>query len=372
MADDYYQTLGVSKSTSKEDIKKAYRDLAKKYHPDISKEKDASEKFKKISEAYAVLGDDTKRSQYDQFGSSGFQQRYSQEDIFRGFDFNDIFGDIFGDGDDVFNMFSHGGSRGRHNRGRDLAYELKIDFKEAVFGCTKEIEIETLGSCDACDGSGSKDRKFETCSTCRGAGQVRISRRTPFGTFSQVSTCDECSGEGKIIKTKCKECNGTGRKTRYKTIKVKVPAGVDNGAKLKVSRAGEAGVRGSSAGDLYVILKVADSDIFERDDNDLYLHVPISFSLAALGDEVKVPTLEKEIGIKIPSGTQSGTKFRLKGQGVPYLDGYGRGDLYVIIDVVTPKSLNKEQKKLFEDLKKTEEKKSLLDKIKEFAQGLNN
>ncbi|MBS3152557.1 molecular chaperone DnaJ [Candidatus Woesearchaeota archaeon] len=368
MAEDYYEVLGVSKNSSKEEIKKAYRELAKKYHPDISKEKDAAEKFKKVSEAYAVLSDDTKKSQYDQFGSTGFQQRYSQEDIFRGFDINDIFGDVFGD-DSPFNMFFGGGSRKRQNRGRDLAYELEIGFEDAVFGCTKEIEIETLDSCDSCNGTGSKDEKFDTCGQCKGTGQIRVSRRTPFGTFSQISTCNECSGEGKKILHKCKECNGTGRMVKNKTVKVKVPSGVDNGSKLRISRSGEAAVRGGIAGDLYIILKVKDSDIFERDENDLYLHVPISFSQAALSDEVKIPTLEKEVSIKIPSGAQSGTKFRLKGQGIPYLDGYGRGDLFVIIDVVTPKNLSKEQKKLFEELKKTEEKKSLLEKIKEFAKG---
>lgn len=370
MAEDYYQTLGVSKGASKEEIKKAYRDLAKKYHPDISKEDSASDKFKKISEAYAVLSDDTKRQQYDQFGSADFQQRYSQEDIFRGFDINDIFGDIFGGEDNPFNMFFGGGSSRRQNRGRDLLYELSLNFEEAVFGCTKEIEIEVLDSCDECNGSGSKDEKFDTCKECRGTGQVRVSRRTPFGTFAQVSSCRECNGEGKIIKNKCRECNGTGRKTKVKKVKVKVPAGVYEGSRLRISRAGEAGVRGSTSGDLYVVLRVKDSDIFDRDENDLYLHVPISFSQAALGDDMKVPTLEKEVSIKIPPGTQSGTRFRLKGEGVPYLDGYERGDLYIIVDVVTPKNLGKEQKKLFEQLKKTEDKKSLMDKIKEFAKGL--
>ena len=369
MTEDYYKVLGVSKDASKDEIKKVYRELAKKYHPDISKEKDAAEKFKKVSEAYAVLSDDTKRSQYDQFGSSGFQQRYSQEDIFRGFNVNDIFGDMFG-GDDIFNMFFGGGSGRRQKKGRDLAYELSISFEEAVFGCTKEIEIETLDSCDKCDGSGSKDGKFDVCKECKGTGQVRVSKRTPFGIFTQVGMCSECSGEGKTTEHKCKECNGTGRVSKNKTVKVKIPAGVDNGSKLRVSRAGEAGIRGSVAGDLYVVLRVKQSDIFERGDNDLFLHVPISFSQAALGDEIKVPTLEKEIGIKINPGTQSGNKYRLSGKGVPYLDGYGKGDLYVIIDVITPKSISKEQKKLFEDLKKTEDKKSLLEKIKEFAKGL--
>lgn len=366
MEEDYYKILGVSKSASKEEIKKNYRELAKKYHPDVNK--DGAEKFKKISEAYAVLSDDTKRSQYDQFGSTGFHQKYSQEDIFRGFDFEDIFGDAFGD--NIFNMFFGGGGRKRsHGRGRDLAYELEIDFNDAVFGCKKEIEIESLTTCDKCNGSGSKDDKFAVCEECNGAGQVRVSRRTPFGSFTQVSTCNECSGEGKTIQNKCKECNGTGRVSKVRSVKINIPAGVDNGSKLKVSRAGEAGLKGGTSGDLYVVLHVKPSEIFDRDENDLYLHVPISFSQAALGDEIKVPTLEKDVNIKIPTGTQSGTKFRLSGKGVPYLDGYGKGDLYVIADVLTPKHLNKEQKRLLEELKKTEDKKSLLEKIKEFAKG---
>lgn len=368
MTEDYYQTLGVSKNSSKEEIKKSYRELAKKYHPDVNKEPNSAEKFKKISEAYAVLGDETKRSQYDQFGSTGFHQRYSQEDIFRGFDFNDMFDDAFGG--DIFNMFFGGGGRKRKSRGRDLAYELTINFEDAVFGCTKEIEIEMLDICSKCNGSGSRDNNLNVCSECNGAGQIRMSKRTPFGSFTQVSTCNVCSGEGKTIANKCKECNGTGRTVKLKKVKVKVPAGVDNGARLRVSREGEAGVRGSTPGDLYVILNVKKSEMFERDENDLYLNVPISFSQAALGDEINVPTLEKEVNIKIPDGSQSGTKFRLKGKGVPYLDGYGRGDLYVIINIVTPKHLSKEQKKLFEQLRKTEEKKSLLEKIKEFAKGL--
>ena len=364
--EDYYKTLGVDKDTSKEEIKKAYRELAKKYHPDVSKEKDG-EKFKKISEAYAVLSDDAKRSQYDQFGSTGFQQRYSQEDIFRGFDFNDIFSEIFGDEENPFNMFFGGGSRKRHNKGRDLAYELEIKFEEAIFGATKEIDIETLNTCDKCNGTGSKDNKHDICRECNGAGQIKLSRRTPFGIFTQIGTCESCNGEGKTIHQKCRECNGTGRLTKIKNIKVKIPAGVDNGSRLKISRSGEAGLRGSVSGDLYIILKVKPSEIFERDDNDLFLYVPISFSQAALSDEVNVPTLEKEVSIKIPAGTQNGTKFRLSGKGVPYLDGYGKGDLYVIINVITPKHISREQKKLFEELKKTEEKKSLIDKIKEFA-----
>ncbi len=367
MADDYYNTLGVGKDASKEEIKKVYRKLAMQHHPDKNPgNAESAEKFKKISEAYAVLSDDTKRSQYDQFGSAGFHQKYSQEDIFRGFDFEDIFGDILGG--DVFNMFFGGGRRSRSSgRGRDLLYEMRIDFEEAAFGCTREIEISTLAKCDKCNGSGSKDGKFDACSNCDGTGSSRITKRTPFGIFAQVSACGECKGEGKTIKNRCQECNATGRFSKRKSVKVKIPAGVNDGSRLRIRGEGEAGIKNNQAGDLYVMINVNPSEIFGREDSDLYLDIPVSFSQAALGDEIEIPTLEKEVSIKIPAGTQSGTKFRLKGKGVPYLDGYGRGDIYITVNVVTPKKLAKDQKKLFEQLKKTDEKKSLLEKIKEFA-----
>ncbi len=367
MADDYYKTLGVSRDTSKEDIKKAYRKLAMQHHPDRNPNNpESAEKFKKISEAYAVLSDDTKRSQYDQFGSAGFHQKYSQEDIFRGFDFEDIFGDVFGG--DVFNMFFGGNRRSRSSRrGRDLMYEMKIDFEDAVFGSTQDIEISTLIKCEKCSGSGSRDNKFDVCSNCEGTGSSRATRRTPFGIFTQVSTCDECKGEGKTTKNRCQECNGSGRASKRKFVKVKIPAGVNDGSRLRIREAGEAGIKNNPSGDLYVLIHVKPSEIFEREDSDLYLNIPISFSQAALGDEIDIPTLEKEVSIKIPPGTQSSTKFRLKGKGVPHLDGYGRGDIYITVNIVTPKKLTKEQKKLFEQLGKTDEKKSLLEKIKEFA-----
>jgi len=368
MAEDYYEVLGLKKDASKEEIKKAYKTLAKKYHPDVNKESDSAEKFKKISEAYAVLSDDTKRPQYDQFGKEGFQNKYSQEDIFRNFDFNDIFGDIFSGDGSPFEMF-FGGGRKRQKRGRDLRYDIEIEFEEAIFGCTKEIEIKKLDICDTCDGTGSKDGKLEACKECNGTGQVRVSRRTPFGSFVQVTGCSACNGEGKTITHPCKECNGSGRAHKIKKLKINIPAGVDNESQLRVNKEGESGVRGSISGDLYIVIYVKESEIFEREENNIYLEVPISFSQAALGDEVKIPTLEKEVTLKIPSGTQPGDKFKLSGKGAPYVDGYGRGDQIVIVRVITPKSLNKEQKKLFEELKKNEDKKSLLDKIKEFAKG---
>lgn len=363
MSEDYYEILGIDKKASKEDIKKAYKILAKKYHPDVSKEKDAAEKFKKVSEAYAVLSDDTKRQSYDQFGKEGFSQRYSQEDIFKNFDFGDMFGDS------IFDMFFGGGKR-RGDRGRDLAVEIDLDFKEAVFGVSKEIEVERYVSCDSCDGSGAKNGKMKSCTGCDGRGQVRMERRTPFGIFAQVTACPKCKGKGKEILDKCSECDGEGRVKKSEIVKVNIPAGVEDGMKLRVTGKGEVGKRGNSSGDLFVVLNVNESEIFIREENDILLKLPLSFSQVALGDEVNVPTLEEEVTLKIPSGTQTGTKLRLKGKGIPYLDGYGRGDMFVEINVVTPKKVSKEQKELFTKLKKTEEKKGLFDKIKEFAKGL--
>ena len=367
MAKDYYNILGVSKNASKEEIKKSYKKLAVQYHPDKNPgNKESEEKFKEVSEAYAVLSDDSKKQQYDQFGDTGFHQRYSQEDIFRNVDINDLFGDIFEGG--IFDFFG-GRGRKREKRGNDLAYELNISFEEAAFGVTREIHFQKLGECEKCNGSGSDDGKLDVCSECDGVGQIKVSRRTPFGTFQQVGTCGLCHGEGKKIIHKCKGCDGSGRKYHDKKLNVKIPAGVDTGNRLRISREGEAGLRNSTPGDLYVMIKVEESDIFERDGLDIYLHVPISFSQAAMGDEVKIPTLKDEVNLKIPSGTQSGTKFRLKGKGFPNIEGYGSGDEYIIADILTPKTLSKEQKKIFTDLKKTEEKKSLLEKIKDFAKG---
>ncbi len=367
MSDDYYKLLGVSKNASKEEIKKAYKTLAKKYHPDVNKEKGAEDQFKKVSEAYAVLSDDNKKTQYDQFGSTGFQQRYSQEDIFRNFNTEDL-GDLFGN--NIFDMFFGGGQRRRHSgRGRDLRFDITLNFEEAVFGVTKEVEIEKLVSCSSCDGTGAEDGKVTTCPECEGTGEQHVSRRTPFGTFTQVGQCGECGGEGSIAKKECKECHGNGRKTEVRSIKIKIPAGVDTGSQLRVSKEGEAGVHGAPAGDLYVVIHVKSSDMFERQKYELYLDLPLSFSQAALGDEIKVPTLEKEVTLKIPAGTQSGTQFRLSGRGVPYLDGHGQGDLFVIARIQTPVSVSKEQRKLLEELKKLEEKKSLLDRIKDFAKA---
>ncbi|HZX11980.1 MAG TPA: molecular chaperone DnaJ [Candidatus Nanoarchaeia archaeon] len=366
MANDYYETLGVSKTAAKEEIKKAYKNLAKKYHPDVSKDAGAEEKFKKISEAYAVLGDDAKRAQYDQFGDATFHQRYSQEDIFRNFNFSG-FEDLFGN--DIFDMF-FGGRGGRQRQGRDLRYDLEISFKEAAFGMKKELTVEKLDPCEACEATGAEGGKLETCSSCSGTGQQQKVQRTPFGMFSQITTCKTCLGAGSAAAAPCRACRGEGRVGREKTITVTIPAGVDEGTQLRIRGEGEAGPHGARAGDLYVVLSVEDHELFRREGNDLFLEIPLMFSQAALGESVEVPTLEKEVVLKIPSGTQAGTRFRIAGKGVPHLHSSGRGDLYVIVNIVTPKRLSREQRMLFEELKKTEEKKTLLQRMKEFAKEL--
>ena len=362
MTKDYYEILGVSKDSSKEEIKKAYKKLALKYHPDRNTEQGAEDKFKQISEAYAVLSDEKKKSNYDRFGPEGFNQQYSQEDIFKGFE------DIFGGGD-IFDMFFGGGKRRNSNRGSDLRYDIEISFEDAYNGMTKEIKVEKLDSCENCSGTGSENGKLISCEQCDGRGQIRYVRQTPLGAFATTTTCNKCMGEGKQIKNRCENCNGKGRTSQIKTIKIKIPGGVQTGSQLRVSGDGEAGLRGGRSGDLYVVIFVQPSKIFKREENDIYLDVPISFSDAALGCEIKTPTVEKEVTLKIPSGTQSNTKFRLKGKGFSYLDGYGRGDQYVNIIVETPTKLTKEHKKLFEDLKNLEKEKPLLDKILEFVKG---
>ncbi len=345
---DYYEILGISKDSSKEEIKKSYKKLAKKYHPDISKEESSEEKFKEVSEAYAVLSDDEKKQQYDQFGHAGFDQKFSQEDIFRNFDFTDIFGEVFGNSSNegsIFDMF-FGGSQRRQKRGSDLSYELKISLEEASFGTEKKINIQRSETCPKCDGTGAKDNSLINCTECNGSGQVRNTRRSPFGVFTQVTTCRNCSGSGKIVETPCPECShGFIRKDRE--LSVKIPAGVNSGNQIRVTDEGNSDKGGS--GDLYVSIFVKPDNRFERDEDDLITTIPISFAKATFGSEVEIPTLEKEIKLKIPAGTQSHTIFRLRSQGIPRLHSYGRGDLLVKVIVNVPKKLTKKQKKLLED-----------------------
>ena len=352
--DDYYGVLGISKEASKEEMKKAYKKLAKKYHPDLNKEAGSAEKFKEVAEAYAVLSDDQKRAQYDQFGHAAFDQQFSQEDIFRNFNF-DVFREFgFGGGgnrgngfESIFDMFF--GQQRAHRHGDDLQYDLRLTFEEAAFGVEKEIEIPRNESCSKCKGSGSADGKTVKCETCDGRGQVQRKVRTVFGMMAQVSACPDCRGQGKSIKNPCKKCDGVGLEQVRRKIKVKVPAGVDNGNQIRLRNEGGKSPEGD-AGDLFVVLHVLPHEIFSRDDEDLYLDQKLSFTQAVLGAEVEVPTLKKKAKVKVPSGTDSHTTFKLKGLGLKRLNSASHGDLFVRFIVDIPKKLSKKQRELLEQL----------------------
>lgn len=338
---DYYEVLGVGKDASAEDIKKAYRKLARQYHPDVNKAEDAEAKFKEVKEAYDVLSDDGKRATYDRYGHVDPNQGFGGGA--GGADFGG-FGDIF----DMF--FGGGGSRRDPNapqRGNDLQYTMTIEFKEAVFGNEAEITIPRTESCDTCHGSGAKPgTKPETCSTCRGTGQQEVVQNTPFGRMVNRRACTNCGGTGRIIREKCGTCHGAGKVKKQRRIKVNIPAGVDDGAQIRMSGEGEGGLRGGPSGDLYIVLRVKKHEFFDREGDDIYCEVPLTFVQAALGDEIEIPTLTEKVKLKIPAGTQTGTYFRLKGKGVPKLRGYGTGDQHVKVTIVTPTSLTDEQKEL--------------------------
>lgn len=345
MKRDYYEVLGVSKNASEDEIKKAYRKLARQYHPDVNKEPDAEEKFKEVKEAYDVLSDSQKRSNYDRFGHQDPNQGFGAG----GFDMNGMggFGDIF----DMF--FGGGGRRANPNaprKGADLQFSLQIEFKEAVFGKETDIEIPREAICDTCHGSGAKPgTSVETCKTCNGTGQQEVVANTPFGRIVNRRTCQTCEGRGKVVKEKCTHCRGTGRVKIRRKIHLNIPAGVDDGAQLRVPNEGEPGVNGGPAGDLYVVLRVKPHEFFEREGNDIYCEVPISFAQAALGDEIEVPALEGKVKLKVPAGTQTGTFFRLRGKGVPYLRGNGVGDQHIKVRIVTPTKLTDKQKDLLRE-----------------------
>lgn len=342
---DYYEVLGVSKTATADEIKKAYRRLSKKYHPDINKEADADEKFKEVKEAYEVLSDDQARSHYDQFGHTDPNQGFGGAD----------FGGGFGGFEDIFNTFFGGGTSRRRDpnaprQGADLQFSMRISFEEAVFGKETDIEIPREETCDTCNGSGAKPgTKPETCTHCSGTGQQNVEQNTPFGRIVNRRVCQNCSGTGQQIKDKCQTCRGAGKVKKRRKIHVKVPAGIDDGQQLRVAGQGEPGVNGGPAGDLYIVFQVKDHDFFERDGDDIYCEMPITFVQAALGDEVEVPTLHGKIKLKVPSGTQTGTKFRLKGKGVPNVRGYGVGDQHIIVRIITPTKLTEKQKHLLQE-----------------------
>lgn len=366
MAKDYYEILGVDRNASKEEIKKAYKKLAKKYHPDLNKDENASEKFKEINEAASVLGDEKKRAQYDQFGTTAEGYGYD----FSNFDFSEVFQDFGGfssfDFGDIFDRFFGGSgfsSRGRARRGHDLQYNLDITLEEAASGTSKKIVGSRTEPCSKCDGTGAESKAdVESCDRCKGTGVFKQARRTPFGVFATTSTCEKCRGSGQVIKKRCRECNGSGKLQKKRTIEVKIPAGVESGMSLRITGEGGSGDKNAPSGDLYVKIEVLEHDIFSREGDDLYLEIPISFSLAALGGNTEVPTLDGKAKLKIPSGTQTNTIFRLKGKGISRLHG-GVGDENIRVIVQTPKKLTKKQKELLEEFEKESGKKGIFSRI---------
>jgi molecular chaperone DnaJ len=342
---DYYEVLGIDKAASAEDVKKAYRRLAIKYHPDKNAgDKTAEESFKEIGEAYEVLSDPQSRASYDHYGHAAFDRRagagFSRRTGFH--DPLDIFREVFGGGsifEDLFGGFRSDPSQPQ--RGEDLRYDLEITFEEAARGCEKEITLNKPETCETCRGSGAEpDARTRTCQICGGRGQVISSR----GIFSIAQTCPQCQGAGRTVDKPCRACRGTGRKEKSSKIKLRIPAGVDAGSRLRSAGNGEAGYSGGPPGDLYVVLHVKPHDIFQRDGDDLLCEVPVSFVQAALGAEIEVPTLDGRTSIRLPAGTQPGTMFRLKGHGIKNLQGYGHGDLHIRINVEVPTHLSTQQK----------------------------
>lgn len=351
MTKDYYKILGVEKGASQDEIKSAYKKLAKKFHPDINKEANASDKFKEINEAAAVLGDAEKRQQYDQFGSSGFDGQQ-----FSGFDFRDFAGNM--NFDDVFdNLFSSFGFKtSRRGRpGRDLVAEVDVTFEDVAKGTTREIEMQRMVQCEKCDGKGGSD--FSDCATCQGQGVVRHAKRTPFGMFATTAPCSKCKGTGEVPEKTCSECDGDGRIVSNEPIKVKIPAGIHDGMRLHVAGAGEAGSEGAPAGNLYIMVHVLEDNRFTRDENDLVVERTISFATACLGGEIEVETLDGKKKVEIKPGTQNNSEARLDGKGLPELRSSHTGDFVVKITVDVPKKLSKKQKELLEEFEKEGKKK---------------
>jgi len=368
---DYYEVLGLEKNASPEEIKKAYRQLAKKLHPDINPgDKDAEAKFKELNEAYTVLSDPQSKARYDQFGHEDPTQGGGYGSGFGGGGFGGFggFGDIFSD------FFGGGGQATRNGpeAGDDLRYDLTLTFEEAAKGCQKDINIARDEVCDTCKGSGAKPGTSpETCSVCKGAGQVRTTQNTILGAMQVMRTCSACRGEGKIIKEPCTKCSGRGRVRTPKKISFKVPAGIDNGQIITMRGQGEPGMRGGPAGDLQVFITVRPHKFFKRKDFDLYCDIPVTFSQAALGAEIDIPTLDKPVKDTVPEGTQPGTAFRLKGNGIQRLHGNGKGDLIFKVDVEIPKKLTDRQKELLREFdatlsgKEYEKKKTFFERMKE-------
>ena len=374
MADkrDYYEVLGVDKSASDADIKKAYRKLAKQYHPDMNPgDKTAEGKFKEANEAYEVLSEPQKRAQYDQFGHAGMNAG----------GFNGGFGDFdFGGFGDIFETFFGGsGFGGRTSRtgrgpqkGADIKLSMELSFEEAAFGVEKEVSIDRMERCEKCAGSGSKPgHQSSTCRQCSGTGQIQYKQRTPFGQFVNIKTCDVCHGEGKIITDPCDSCNGKGRVRKSVKRSLNVPAGIDDGQTILLRGEGEPGTKGGPSGDLNIMVRVKPHPIFQRQGIDVICEMPITFVQATLGSEMEVPTLDGKVKYTVPEGTQTGAIFRLKGKGIPFLRGSGRGDQRVRVNIEVPKKLNDKQKELLREFAELsgdevhEQRKSFFDKMKD-------
>lgn len=369
---DFYEILEVSRSATQEEIKRSYKKLAKKYHPDLNQgDEEAETKFKEINLAYEVLSDEQKRSTYDAYGEDGLNGDFGAGG-FGGF------GDIFGD---IFDIFGNGGgfrdsySSRNHNiptKGQDIRYDVTLDFRDAVFGTEKEINVRRQENCSRCHGTGQEEGSSKhTCEKCHGTGQVKVQTNSAFGRFVRVVTCDACNGTGEIIDEPCHKCKGTGKELNTKKINVKIPAGVDNNTVISMKGEGHAGENGGPNGDLFVYISVRADSVFNRVGQDLYINIPITYMDAVLGGTIKVPTLKSLVDYDIPKGTQQGTTFKLKGEGVSYLRREGKGDLYFTVDIIVPKKITDEQRELLEELRNKsknteEENKGFFAKVKEF------
>ena len=359
MADkrDYYEVLGISKGASEDEIKKAYKKMARKYHPDLNPgDKAAEESFKEVNEAYEVLSDPNKKARYDQYGHAGVDPNFGAggagfDGSFDFGDLGDIFGNFFGGG------FGGGGRRTNPNapqRGESIRLSLTISFEEAAFGCEKEVTVERMEQCGTCGGSGcAAGTTPEVCPDCHGTGQVQVRRQTPMGVFATSSPCGRCGGKGKIIHEPCPDCRGTGAVRKRKTIKASIPAGIDNGQTISIRGQGHAGKNGGPAGDLLITITVRPHELFRREGTSVLCEAPITFAQAVLGAELEIPTIDGKVKYDLPEGTQSGTTFRLKGKGIPSINGRGRGDQYVTVYIETPRNLNKEQKEALKKFAET-------------------
>lgn len=366
---DYYEVLGVSKDASEADLKKAYRKAAVKYHPDRNPgNKEAEEKFKEINEAYQVLSDPDKKAKYDRFGHAGVDPSYGGgAGGFNGagFDFGDlgdIFGDIFGGG------FGGGRRRNGPKRGRDVQQIVDITFEEAAFGCKKKLNVTMSEKCETCNGTGAKPGTSpEKCTFCNGTGQTVQQQRTMFGYSNVVSTCQHCRGTGQIIKSPCSSCRGTGKVRKNKTIEVNIPKGIDHGQTIQITGGGEPGDKGGPNGDLLITVRVQRHAVLTRDGSDVFIDVPVTFVQAALGATLKIPTIDGIVNLDIPEGTQTGSQFRMRGKGIPFMHGNGRGNQYVTVNVEVPKNLSQRQKEIlkeFEDERNYKQKKTFKEKMK--------